>query len=287
MLRVVISPISLHGSGKGPRMVTWEVQQQYQTTDLLRIRVETHTRHSERQIDLDAECVRALGLIGGESLLDVGCGPGAFPRYLRVHGHTGRLAGLDQSAAMIAAATEATAGMEIEWFTGEANALPFPDRSFAIISARHMLYHVPDIPAALREFARVVGAGGTAFAVTNSQRGLPHIDALRADMLAHFGLPIPPLPSMTFGIENASGILRAVYPVVEETTLANAFIFTEPEPIVRYVMTMMAVQQTAEHPNLLADVHDWLTTEATRRLAAMGGVWRDPKNVGLYRCRVR
>jgi ubiquinone/menaquinone biosynthesis C-methylase UbiE len=267
-------------------MVAWEVKQQYQTTDLLRIRVETHARYSERQLDLDAECVRALGLTGGEALLDVGCGPGAFPRYLRAHGHTGRLAGLDQSATMIAAATEAAAGMDIEWFTGEANALPFPDRSFAIISARHMLYHVPDIPGALREFARVTGPGGTLFAVTNGQYSMPHIDALRTDMLAHFGLPIPPLTSMTFAIENAPDILRAVYPAVEETILSNAFVFTEPEPIVRYVMTMMAVRQTAEHPNALADIHDWLTAEASRRLAAMGGVWRDPKKVGLYRCRV-
>lgn len=266
-------------------MITPDVKQQYQTTDLLRIRVETHARHSERQIDLDAECVRALGLSGDEALLDVGCGPGAFPRYLRAHGHTGRLAGLDQSPAMIAAASDGSAGTGIKWFTGEANALPFPDGAFAAISARHMLYHVPDIPGALREFARVVVPGGTVFAATNSQRGLPHIDALRSDMLAHFGLPLPPLPAATFGIENAPGILRAVYPVVEETILANAFIFTEPEPIVRYIMTMMAVQQTAEHPDLLAEVHAWLLAEATRHLAAMGGIWRDPKNVGLYRCR--
>ncbi|MHB8645613.1 MAG: class I SAM-dependent methyltransferase [Thermomicrobiales bacterium] len=265
-------------------MVTREVKHQYETTDLLRTRVETHARYSERQIDLDAACVRALGLTGGESLLDVGCGPGAFPRYLRAHGHTGRLAGLDQSAAMIAEATEAAAGLGIEWFRGEANALPFPDGAFAVISARHMLYHVPDIPGALREFARVTGPGGTLLAVTNGQRDLPHITSLRHDMLAHFGLPVPPYPSATFGIENAPGILRAVYPTVEETILANAFVFTEPEPVVRYVMTMMAVQQTAEHPNLLADVHAWLMAETTRRLAAMGGVWRDPKHVGLYRC---
>ena len=267
-------------------MITEEVKRQYQTTDLLRIRVETHAQYSERQIDLDAECVRALGLIGGESLLDVGCGPGAFPRYLRAHGHTGRLAGLDQSPAMIAAASEESVGSGIEWFTGEANALPFPGNAFAVIAARHMLYHIPDIPGALQEFARVTGPGGTVLAVTNGHHDLPHITALRADMLTHFSLPVPPYPTATFSIENAPGILRAVYPTVEETILSNAFIFTEAAPIVRYVMTMMAVQQTAERPNLLAEMHDWLMTEATRRLAAMGGIWRDPKIVGLYRCRV-
>ena len=87
-------------------------------------------------------------------------------------------------------------------------------------------------------------------------------------------------------VRTATGILRAVYPQVDETILTNAFVFTTPEPAVAYIMTMTAVQQTAHDPSLYHAIHDWLHDEATRRLAAMGGVWRDPKDVGLYRCRV-
>jgi ubiquinone/menaquinone biosynthesis C-methylase UbiE len=268
------------------RVVAPEVRQQYQTTDPLRPRIETHARYSERQIDLNAACRSALGVSGSEALLDVGCGPGDWPRYLRQHGHTGRLAGLDQSPAMIAAATTAAEGLGIEWFTGLAGALPFPDASFDITSAQHMLYHLPDIPAALREFARVVGPGGTVLATTNSRRDMPHLMALKDDLCARFGLPVIPSPSLAFGIENAPGILRAVYSRVEETILTNAFIFTTPEPVVAYIMSMMAVQQTAGDQARYNAIHDWLQNDATRRLAAMGGLWRDPKDVGLYRCRV-
>jgi len=266
-------------------MVTRAVRQQYQTTDPLQTRIETHRRYSERQIDLDAECRAALRLTGDEALLDVGCGPGDWPRHLRQTGHHGRLAGLDQSTAMIAAATAAAEGLGIEWYTGEVNALPFSDGSFAVITVRHMLFHVPDILGALREFARVVGNGGTVFAMTNGEHNMPHLITLKNDMLAHFGLPVPPSATATFVIENAPGILRAAYPEVDETLLSNAFLFTTPEPIVAYIMTTMAVQQTADPP-LHHAMHDWLRDEATRRLAAMGGVWRDPKDVGLYRCRV-
>jgi ubiquinone/menaquinone biosynthesis C-methylase UbiE len=262
------------------------VRQQYQTTDPLRTRIETHARYSERQIDLNAACHDALDLTGTESLLDVGCGPGDWPRYLRQHGHTGRLAGLDQSPAMIAAATAASAGLGIEWCTGLADALPFPDASFAVVSARHMLYHVPDISAALTECARVVGPGGTTFATTNSLRDMPHIMALKDDMLAHFRLPAIPSTSLAFGIENAPDILGAVFPRVDETILTNAFVFTTPEPIVADIMSMMAVQQTADDHARYDAIHDWLQHEATRHLTAMGGLWRDPKDVGLYRCRV-
>lgn len=267
-------------------MVTPEVRQQYQTTDPLRTRIETHQRYSERQIDLNAECRAALGLTGGESLLDVGCGPGDWPCYLRQHGHTGRLAGLDQSAAMIRAATEASEGLGIAWFTGEADALPFPDAYASIISARHMLYHVPDIPAALREFARVVGPGGRVFATTNSKRDMPHITEMERALTTHFGLLDVARTNEPFNTANAKPILEAIYPQVDEMILSNAFLFTTPEPIVAYIMSMTAVHTNANNPGLGGEIYDWLMTETTRRLAAMGGIWRDPKDLGLYRCRV-
>ncbi|HEV8638260.1 MAG TPA: class I SAM-dependent methyltransferase, partial [Chloroflexota bacterium] len=112
------------------------VAAQYADSDPLRARIETHQRHSERQLDLDALCHRLLGFGGDESLLDVGCGPGLFLTYLRRAGHRGRLVGLDQSPGMIA---EAGGGL-----VGDAQALPFADAAFDAVSARHMLYHVPD-----------------------------------------------------------------------------------------------------------------------------------------------
>ncbi|MDQ4044962.1 MAG: class I SAM-dependent methyltransferase, partial [Chloroflexota bacterium] len=77
-----------------------EAALQYVTTDPLKVRMETHLRYSERQLDLDAECRSAMRLTGDETILDVGCGPGLFLSYLRDHGHRGRLIGLDQSKAM-------------------------------------------------------------------------------------------------------------------------------------------------------------------------------------------
>jgi SAM-dependent methyltransferase len=263
-----------------------DVHQQYKTTDLLRIRVETHRLHSEAPLDLNAECAAVLGLAGDEALLDVGCGPGVFLRYLSAGGHRGRLAGLDQSPAMVAEAKEAAqaAGAEIEWFDGLAGALPFADGEFAVLSARHMLYHVPDIPGALSEFARVVGPGGVVLAVTNGARNTPGLTGLEDDVARHFGLEDGPETSQRFNTDNAPAQLREVFPSVEETILPGALVFTEPEPIVRYAMTQSVPQQAADDPELFGRIHAWVTQEATRRLAAVGGTWRDPKCVGLYRC---
>jgi ubiquinone/menaquinone biosynthesis C-methylase UbiE len=270
-------------------MVTPDVRQQYQTTDPLQTRILTHQRYSERDIDLHAACRDAVGLTGDEALLDVGCGPGEFLTYLHAHGHAGRLAGLDQSTGMIAAATSAAAaqGASIEWFVGEANALPFRDGEWQIVSARHMLYHVPDIPGALREFARVIGPQGSVLAVTNARGNYPHITALESDAMRSFGLP-PRMrsPDAAFSTGNARALLESVFPHVEETILTNAFVFTTPAPIVAYIMTTTPMHALGEDVGRYQTIQEWLMAEATRRLADMGGVWRDPKDVGIYVCRL-
>ena len=266
-------------------MTDQDVLNQYRTTDLLRIRAETHELHTENPFSLDAECAAVLGLREGDSHLDVGCGPGMFLRYLRARGHAGRLAGLDQSGAMIAEAAESAMGSRIEWFVGEADSLPFPDAAFASVSARHMLYHVPDIPAALAEFGRVAGPEGTILIVTNGQRNTPHMGDLESEVFAEFGWERPPFPSDAFSTANAPELLEAVYAEVHETILRNALVFEDAAPIVRYLMTQMGAQRAAGDPRLLAELQERLTARAAEKLEAMGGVWRDPKEVGLYICR--
>jgi SAM-dependent methyltransferase len=259
-----------------------DVRHQYKTTELLRIRRETHQRYSETPLDLDVECAALLGLAGDEALLDVGCGPGGFLRHLRGNGHRGRLAGLDQSAAMIAEAGRAAA--DIEWYHGQADALPFADGEFAAVSARHMLYHVPDIPAALRESARVVGPGGVVLAATNGERNAPGLLDLEHAITEEFGLEAGAEMTRSFNAGNAAELLRGVFPRVEETILPGALVFTEPGPIVDYVMTQTVPQQAAGDAELFGRIHAWVTAEAARRLEALGGTWRDPKSVAFYRC---
>ena len=45
--------------------------------------------------------------------------------------------------------------------------LPFADSNFDVVTARHMLYHVPNMTKAIREAKRVLKPGGRFLAVTN------------------------------------------------------------------------------------------------------------------------
>lgn len=256
------------------------VRSQYATTDPLKVRIATHRDHEERRVDLDAECGRLMELVGDEAVLDVGCGPGAFLGWIRRQGHRGRLVAFDQSAAMLGEARASALSVE-----GSAERLPFVSRCFERVAARHMLYHVEDIPAAVQELARVVRRDGVVVVSTNSASSLRLILELRRDALrAHgFGGEHAKVEDR-FGMENGQGVLLHGFAVVEERAIENALVFRDAEPIVRYCVTMLPTYDVPAESALWFEVVRWLRREASRRLVAMGGVWRDPKTVALYRC---
>lgn len=85
-------------------------------------------------------------------------------------------------------------------------------------------------------------------------------------------------------MENGQGLLLQGFGIVEEHAIENALVFRAAEPIVRYCATMLPTYDVPAESELWLEVLGWLRREASRRLAAMGGVWRDPKTVALYRC---
>ncbi|HEY3578606.1 MAG TPA: class I SAM-dependent methyltransferase [Gaiellaceae bacterium] len=98
-------------------------------------------------------------------VLDVASGTAAVAIELVRAGAERRVVGVDQSPEMLAAGREriAHAGLDerIELREARAENLPFPDAEFDAVSFTYLLRYVDDVPATLRELARVVRPGGT------------------------------------------------------------------------------------------------------------------------------
>jgi ubiquinone/menaquinone biosynthesis C-methylase UbiE len=118
-------------------------------------------------------------LVAGEAVLDVGCGTGTLAVAARRRlGPSGKVVGVDASAEMVAAAGAKArkAGVQIEVEQGSAQALPFPDDSFDLVTSTLMLHHIPKParPGAAAEMLRVLKPGGRALVVdfaTSSEVG--------------------------------------------------------------------------------------------------------------------
>jgi ubiquinone/menaquinone biosynthesis C-methylase UbiE len=118
-----------------------------------------------REGRLREKFLRPARLQTGESVLDVGCGTGtlAIAAKRRV-GVAGEVCGLDASAPMIARARNKArkAGLELNFQSGVAEALPFPDSRFDVVLNTVMLHHLPRTARheCVGEMRRVLKPGG-------------------------------------------------------------------------------------------------------------------------------
>lgn len=105
------------------------------------------------------EFVELVNPAKGESLLDVGCGTGAFIEQLK----SMRLSvtGIDLSSNSISMALAASPWGS--WTVGDAENLPFADNAFDILTFSGILHHLPDLENILKESRRVLKTGGRIF----------------------------------------------------------------------------------------------------------------------------
>ncbi len=91
------------------------------------------------------------------SILEIGCGPGAFCQALHRWYPTAQITGLDRDSRFVAfAAGEAP---DIRFVEGDATALPFPEASFDVTISYTVMEHIqPEV--FLREQYRVLKPGG-------------------------------------------------------------------------------------------------------------------------------
>src|SRR3954469_16338682 len=134
---------------------------------------------------LDAAAVGA-----GSAVLDVATGPG-YAAALAA-GRGAKVVAVDFSREMLALA--AKLHPEIDFRQADANALPFEDGTFDAVVSNLLMPHVSDLPAVVREFARVVRPGGRVALTTWDPEPPTYLRAMFELVAAAGAVPPPELP---------------------------------------------------------------------------------------------
>jgi SAM-dependent methyltransferase len=169
-------------------------------------------------------------------LLELGCGPGSL--WLE---NSGRIPGAwtitlsDFSFGMAEEARSALAKTRprVQLEVSDAQAIPFPDKSFDTVIANHMLYHVTDRDRAFAEIRRVLEPGGHLYAATN---GMDHFRELD-ELLTGFGIDTSFRFGKLFGLENGLNQLTPWFSNIAVRRYEDALEITESGPLMDYVLS--------------------------------------------------
>lgn len=223
---------------------------------------------------------------GSQVVADVGCGNGFDLRQLVPDRRCHHAVGVDLSAGMLRSLAPLVDSGRLSLIQADAQRLPLADASVDVAMAMHMLYHVADIPAAVRELRRIVKPGGTVLASTNVSGTLAEINELfSAAVAAQLGRTIGPMPVLSFTIENGAEVLGREFREVAVHRHDLPLSFPDAEPVVGYLAslrepTMAGLGESLGFDPALAEV-------ATRvdQVIRTEGRFRATFRTGVFVCR--
>jgi SAM-dependent methyltransferase len=238
----------------------------YRTGDNLRARGSIYGWRTE-PLDFHDWVLDHVDWRGGERVLDIGCGPGAYHPFVRARG--GEPLGVDLSEGMVA---EAGGGA-----VASAQALPFGPGRFDVVLAAHMLYHLPDMGVGLTELCRVARPGGVVLVVTN---GADHVEPLRSIMGEAGGLGHP--VSENFLIQDGA-LLEPFFADVDLDVHRGLVEVPDLGPVLGYVESCRALDE----PHMDVPWDEMMRRFAELAAAAIerDGCFRMTTEVGCFTCR--
>jgi ubiquinone/menaquinone biosynthesis C-methylase UbiE len=202
------------------------------------------------RIDLQATVLDLAAPASSDVIVDVGCGNGTYLAELARRGLGSRALGVDLSLGMLAAARERLSGAQrsAALANADVSVLPLRDSTADLVLAPHMLYHVPDPAAGLRELRRVTRPGGRVVIVLN---GAGHMRQLRTVVAAARG-DNPASIGERVTLDDGESLAKSFFPKVTRHDFVAELRIPAPGPIADYVRSMAGTNRHA-NPALVVE----------------------------------
>ena len=256
------------------------LQKQYKSAKNINVRIELHQRFSQNTQGWFSWIYEKLNLTKGMNILETGCGNGQLWRdnyeclQKQVH-----VVLSDISSGMLRNAKEKLKERD-DIFTYQCfdfNEIPYPDESFDVVIANHVLFYAKDRSKTLMELKRVLKNGGRFYCSTYGKHHMKEIEMLAKEFDERIALSEVKLYDL-FGLENGVMELSSVFPAVELFRYEDSLLVTDVEPLAEYIYSCHGNQMEyiMEHRDLIEKfIH--------RKIGKKG--LRITKDAGLFCCR--
>lgn len=147
--------------------------------------------------------------------------------------------------------------------------IPYDDKTFDIVIANMMLYHVPDLNKALAEVRRVLRDNGTFYCATYGENG---IIKYLSELLSPYGLYDN--QNKNFTLQNGDKILSRYFKKTERLNYKDSLAVTDVNDIIDYIYSLSDMTELSAGSR--EEIKEILLKNMTN------GVLNIPKEYGMF-----
>jgi len=214
------------------------VKAQYASSKGLDTRINFHNKYSTNKMGFSHWLTSNYEIKEGMKVLELGTGTGdMWQGKDDLISKCDKLVLSDFSESMLDTAKKNVGERtNIEYRQIDVQNIPFEDRSFDVVIANMMLYHVPDIDKAVSEIGRVLKADGVFYSATYGEHNFNDIIA------EWFGLAGENYaPNHLFTLQNGSDILGKEFADIEVRRYEDSLHVTDLEDLADYLQSLKAL----------------------------------------------
>lgn len=229
-------------------------KQQYKTNENLDKRINLWSYGTNAE-SLPTWIFNKIKLQENERILELGCGTGQLwlQNFRKIPSNCPIVLS-DFSQNMLNAAKKNLANLKlpIKFKIIDAENIPYPNQSFDLVLACHMLYHIPDIDTTLTEINRVIKPNGRFISTTVSRN---HIKELK-DFLLQFNLDIEMKNEFFSEFRNETGkaILEQFFKEIEFYEYINPVNISSVKPLMKYIESMFQKDYYLQFQEIKPDI---------------------------------
>ncbi len=212
---------------------------QYQDASNISARINLHRLYSQNPKGWFSWIYEQAHISPSDHILEIGCGDGSlWSANLSRMPEKISIILSDISEGMLRDAKRSI-GSEDPRFCFQAfdcHQIPFPDNTFDLVIANHLLFYCQDIPKACQEACRVLKPGGTFLCSAYGKLHMKEISRLVQEFNDRIMLSANKL-YQRFGRENGSELLSPVFGPSQWLPYPDSLTVTEPEPLISYILS--------------------------------------------------
>lgn len=212
---------------------------QYQNASNISSRISLHNLYAQNKQGWFPWIYEQCEILEGMDILEIGCGNGAlWTENISLLPSNVTIILSDISDGMLRDAKRSI-GQEdgrFSFSTFDCHTIPYPDNSFDLLIANHVLFYCSDIEKVFMEFRRVLKPDGRLLCSTYSSNHMKEINQLVNEFDNRIALSGENLYEK-FGLENGQILMEPYFSQTQKILYEDSLFIYSPEPLIAYILS--------------------------------------------------